>query len=106
MVTEEVRPSNAIVKKMPSELKTIDLTPVAIEKMEMREVATVWAAFYVRYNDVSLDIFSSFRDRIFRVMEENDLDESFLVNRNDVLLTVLVNIVLDCLQREGSRNLQ
>ncbi len=49
VVTAEVRPSNAIVKKMPSELKTIDLTPVAIEKVETREVATVWAAFYIRY---------------------------------------------------------
>ncbi len=87
--------------KAPSELKTVELTATTIEKMDVMEIATLWAAYIVRYADSSPEKFSNCRDRLYHVMEENDLDGALIVDRSAISLADISKTVVDGLQNDG-----
>ncbi len=89
------------VRRKPSELRNFAVERSVIERMNQNEIAELWAAFIVRYDDQSMESFVSFKDRIVQVLVANELDSSVIVDRDALSSHDLAKSVVDALNKDG-----
>ncbi len=94
--------TNASVSfEKPSRLMNFTIEESSIANLNYGEIAALWAAFIVRFDDESMDQFWNFRDRISSVLKANHLDGALIVDRDSLSAQELAATIVGGLNNDN-----
>ncbi len=84
----------------PSELRSIELKSEAVKDLTEVEIASLCAAYVVRYDDRRVEAFSKLKERVLSVLKKNEIDGALMADRDVVSSSVLTNLVVNALKND------